>query len=61
MRLIVASASPRRHALLAGLGLTFDVRPADVDEAAAAGGRAAEAAVLAVVRPTRPSMPAPWC
>jgi septum formation protein len=32
MRLILASASPRRAELLATAGFTFDVRPADVDE-----------------------------
>lgn len=32
MRLIVASQSPRRHQLLRTIGLTFDVRPADIDE-----------------------------
>ncbi len=31
-RLILASASPRRRELLAGLGLDFDVRPVDIDE-----------------------------
>ena len=31
-RLILASASPRRHELLTALGLAFEVRPADVDE-----------------------------
>jgi septum formation protein len=31
-RLILASASPRRRALLAGLGLTFELRPVDLDE-----------------------------
>ena len=30
--LVLASASPRRRALLASLGLTFEVLPADVDE-----------------------------
>lgn len=30
--LILASASPRRRELLAGLGLRFAVRPADIDE-----------------------------
>ena len=30
--LILASASPRRRELLAGLGLRFEVRPADIDE-----------------------------
>lgn len=31
-RLVLASGSPRRRELLAGLGLTFEVRPVDVDE-----------------------------
>jgi septum formation protein len=31
-RLILASASPRRRQLLSSIGLTFDVRAADVDE-----------------------------
>ncbi len=33
MRFVLASASPRRKELLALLGLEFDVRPADIDEA----------------------------
>jgi len=33
-RLILASASASRRALLAGAGLTFEVLPADIDEAA---------------------------
>lgn len=33
-RLILASASPRRRHLLETIGLTFEVRPADVDETA---------------------------
>jgi nucleoside triphosphate pyrophosphatase len=32
LNLVLASASPRRRELLAGLGLRFTVRPADVDE-----------------------------
>ena len=32
-RIILASASASRRALLAAAGLTFDVQPADVDEA----------------------------
>ena len=32
MRLILASASPRRAELLASAGFTFEVLPADVDE-----------------------------
>ncbi len=31
-RILLASASPRRRELLAGLGLPFEVRPSDVDE-----------------------------
>jgi septum formation protein len=31
-RLVLASASPRRSELLAGLGLRFAIRPADIDE-----------------------------
>jgi len=46
--LVVASASPRRHELLATLGLRFEVAPADIDEAAAAGTRPPAEAVLAV-------------
>jgi len=36
-RLVLASASPRRSALLAQLGLAFDVVPPDVDESELAG------------------------
>lgn len=32
MKLVLASASPRRQELLADLGLSFTVRPADIDE-----------------------------
>lgn len=32
LSLVLASASPRRRALLAGAGLEFEVRPADIDE-----------------------------
>ena len=31
-RLVLASGSPRRHDLLTGMGLQFEVRPADIDE-----------------------------
>lgn len=48
MRLVVASASPRRHELLAALGLIFEVVPAAIDEEAAAGDRAPADAVLAI-------------
>lgn len=37
MRLILASASPRRRELLAGLGLRFDVCPSAVEETLRAG------------------------
>ena len=37
MKLILASASPRRRELLDAIGLGFDVAPVDLDEAAAAG------------------------
>ncbi len=41
-RLVLASASPRRFELLAGLGLRFELRPAHLDESVLAGegGRA---------------------
>lgn len=47
---VLASASPRRRELLAALGLTFDVRPADLDEDAIAAGHTPEQGVLAVAR-----------
>jgi septum formation protein len=31
-RLVLASGSPRRRELLAGLGVEFDIRPSDIDE-----------------------------
>ena len=37
MRLVLASASPRRAELLTAAGFTFDVAPADVDETPAPG------------------------
>ena len=37
MRLILASASPRRRELLARLGLPFEVRPSGIDEVLAPG------------------------
>lgn len=50
-RVILASASASRRALLAAAGLTFDVRPADIDEAvikrdARAAGVSVEQAAL---------------
>jgi len=35
--LVVASSSPRRHALLSSIGLEFVVQPADIDESVEAG------------------------
>lgn len=46
MASVLASQSPRRIALLSGLGITFDVEVADVDEASIAAGLAPEAAVV---------------
>ncbi len=40
LRLVLASRSPRRQALLAGLGLTFTVDAAEVDESPLPGERA---------------------
>ena len=39
-RLVLASASPRRRELLAGLGLDFRLRPVDVDETTLPGEEA---------------------
>lgn len=39
MNLVLASASPRRQELLADLGLSFAVRPADIDESVLPGER----------------------
>ena len=36
-RLVLASGSPRRFELLAGLGLAFELRPADIDESVLTG------------------------
>ncbi len=41
VEIVLASESPRRHELLAALGLTFAVRPADVNEAPLPGERPA--------------------
>lgn len=50
MRLVLASASPRRRELLAGAGLTFEVRPADVDESIAPTTEPAAAALEIAAR-----------
>ena len=59
-RLILASASASRRALLAAAGLRFDVQPADIDEAAvkraarARGASASDAALeLAILKARR--------
>lgn len=59
VNLVLASASPRRRALLTALGLPFSVQPADVDEtsqpwedALALARRLAEAKARAVVAPS---------
>ena len=49
-RVILASGSPRRQALLDDLGLVYDVRPANVDEEAIGRGLAPEAFVAAVAK-----------
>ena len=60
MKLILASASPRRRELLDAIGLGFDVAPVDLDEAAAAGSlppidaAAAVATAKARATPSRP-------
>jgi septum formation protein len=56
MRLVLASASPRRRELLDTIGLGFEKRPVDLDEAAVAGrlppGDAALAVATAKARAT---------
>lgn len=44
LRLVLASASPRRKKLLGWLGFEFDIRPMDVDEAIPEGETAMQAA-----------------
>lgn len=48
-RLVLASASPRRRALLARLGLDFEVRPVDADETPRSG-ESPEALALRLAR-----------
>jgi MAF protein len=55
--LVVASASPRRHQLLAALGLRFRVTPAAIDEDAAAGALPPRDAVLAVATAKAAAVP----
>ena len=47
--LVLASGSPRRREMLGGLGLAFEVSPADIDESPRAG-EAPEAYVLRLAR-----------
>ncbi|KZX59537.1 hypothetical protein A3709_14725 [Halioglobus sp. HI00S01] len=42
MRLLLASASPRRRELLAQLGVQFDLEPADIDETVNVGEKPAD-------------------
>lgn len=53
MTLVLASASPRRRALLEGAGLRFEVRPADVPEEAPPGTPAPALARELAVRKAR--------
>ena len=57
MTLVVASASPRRHELLAALGLRFDVAPAAIDEDAVAGTLPPREAVLAIATAKAAAVP----
>jgi septum formation protein len=65
LRLVLASASPRRRELLTGLGLVFDVQPAHIDEtplpgeeAAAMVARLARDKAAAVAAPARVTLAA---
>ncbi len=58
LSLCLASASPRRRELLAGMGLTFSVSPCDVDESLPAGIAPDEAVVLLAERKARAATPA---
>ncbi len=48
MRIVLASASPRRKELLSGLGLSFEVVPSEVPENGLENARPGEAAALAL-------------
>ncbi len=63
--LVLASASPRRRQLLAGMGVTFEVRPAPLDEltrkpAAVGAGHWAAALAYFKARATAAQVPARW-
>lgn len=49
-RLVLASASPRRAALLSQIGLTFEVRPSDVEEPLLSGSAAEVTQKLALLK-----------
>lgn len=49
-RLVLASASPRRAALLSQIGLTFEVRPSDVEEPLLSGPAAEVTQKLALLK-----------
>ena len=55
VRLTLASASPRRHELLSGMGLAFTVTPCDVDESLPAGILPEDAVLLLAERKARVS------
>ena len=58
MKLVLASASPRRRDLLETIGLGFDVRPVDLDEVAAAGDAPPLDAAVAVATAKARAVPA---
>lgn len=53
MRILLASASPRRQQLLAQIGLAFDVAPGDVDESIPGDSAPAEVCRALAVRKAR--------
>jgi septum formation protein len=52
-RIVLASASPRRRALLEAAGFSFDTRPADVDETLESGTPAEIGALMLAARKAR--------
>ncbi len=53
MKIVLASASPRRKELLAGLGLEFEIKTGDADETIPAGMHPEEAVCLLAERKAR--------
>lgn len=51
--LILASASPRRHAILGELGVAFEIEPADVDETPPEGLSPRQVAIALAVKKAR--------